>query len=191
MFDTDGSGDISADELADLTTNVFHWRYTRYQMQKLAEAVDRTGECVIDFAGFVHIVCAKGSKIAGVPVERLRNDIRMVQIAFHIIAGPSPASFVGASFGRQDLENFLTGLGDKVKDEQLDAAMKAFGDAYDGLDENGEADFGDFCYVYTGMQSPSKTLLKGVMKDLHELYELLRARDDDGEVSAEEMCGEQ
>ena len=80
-------------------------------------------------------------------------------------------------------------MGDQVTDHQIDTAMTAFGEAYDGLDENGEADFGDFCYVYTGMQSPSKSLLKGVMNDLNELYELLRARDDDGEVSSEEMCG--
>ena len=48
---------------------VFKWRFTRYQMKKLAQAVDRratpASNALIDFPGFVHIMCASLQAGAG------------------------------------------------------------------------------------------------------------------------------
>jgi len=65
MFDADGSGDMDAYELANATTQLFGWRYTRYECDKLLAYVDRTGEGKCFFPGFCHIVASPVKRIAG------------------------------------------------------------------------------------------------------------------------------
>lgn len=74
LFDEDGEGEISADELGVAITKLFGWRPTRYESEKLVKSVDSDGSGIIEFDEFVLMMM--GTKSAD--LAKIKDEIEAV-----------------------------------------------------------------------------------------------------------------
>lgn len=78
LFDEDGEGEISADELGQAITKLFGWRPTRYESEKLVKSVDSDGSGIIEFNEFVMMM--NGTKSAD--LAKIKDEIEAVYAMF-------------------------------------------------------------------------------------------------------------
>merc|ERR1712137_236567 len=122
MFDTDHSGDISADELQAILSQLGK-PATLEEAQTMIRNMDENGDGEIDFREFI-IMMKKDSQ----PEDELRN-------AFDVFDADG-----NGFIDRDELKVVMTQLiGKGLTDEELDAMMKEA-----DTDKNGQIDFEEF-----------------------------------------------
>lgn len=124
MFDKDGDGTITIDELRDVFRKMGHKNISDRALIEMIMSVDDNGDGEIDFEEFLVLMT---SHIANDPDKELREAFRVFD------------TNGDGSISKKELKSLMKKLGQKLSNEEIDAMMSDV-----DIDGNGEIDFEEF-----------------------------------------------
>ena len=129
LFDKDGDGTITIDELATVMRSLGQ-NPTDEELQDMINEVDADGNGVIDFSEFLNLMAKKGKE----------NDAKEEYMeAFRVFDRDGDGLI-----SREELRFAMMNLGEKLTDEELDAMLREADDNGDG-----SIDFSEFFGMMT------------------------------------------
>lgn len=183
VFDRDGEGAITAEELGTTISALFGWRPTRYESAKLIESVDQDGEGSINLLEFVQMMRASVT-LKSAALHNIKTcllETHSIFSMFDIDGGDSIS--VDFVISLEEFGKVITCTGERIKPE----VVKEYFSQIDN-DSSGEMDFVEFCDFITGSECEVQRIIMERHTELKKMFKLFD-EDGGGSLSLEELRG--
>lgn len=187
VFDRDGEGHISAEELRFTISKLFGWRPTRYESQKLVEMVDTGGDGEIDLAEFIQMM-KSAEKLRSDALTHICSCLAEVHLMFSMF-DLDGGELVQPEFviTVDEFSKVLRCTGLRLETEEIQQLYSQFDE--DDTGSMGFVQFADLMCSPAGESfSKVQAMLKGQYGELRQLFKLLDS-DGSGSLSLEELRG--
>jgi len=145
LFDKDGDGTITVDEIYSVFTDLGFKKYTKDDVQKMVKAVDADGNGTIDLDEFIALLRSKrnGKYAKMTPEDELKE-------AFKIFDGDN-----NGTIDADELSKVMTALGEKLTKSDIEFMIKCV-----DIDGDKTIDFKEFQKMMQMKPIPQDTVSK-------------------------------
>eukprot|EP00658_Telonema_sp_P-2_P013227 TRINITY_DN15009_c0_g1_i1.p1 TRINITY_DN15009_c0_g1~~TRINITY_DN15009_c0_g1_i1.p1 ORF type:complete len:1492 (-),score=427.74 TRINITY_DN15009_c0_g1_i1:101-4576(-) len=174
LFDLDGSGSISINELTLTLSTQFRRRPTQLEMRELIQSVDIDGSGNINFKEFCMLMLLKHTKKS---VQRTLHSIRQpiedIHLLFRTFCVDQAVSSESRRWCLDEFSKVMLCLGHPYSSADLRRLMRSF-----RPDESGNVDFPQFALtICNSKQCPEQLEVRGHVRLMEKLFEHFDTKD--------------
>jgi len=189
LFDDDGGGEISAQEMSMTLMKLFRRRPTAFELRSLIESVDKDGSGFISFAEFAQMMYQKPkSRRMDECLKGIKTPIAHIHAMFNqFCVDARDTNFAPREMGVTECGKIMRCLGEEHSDQYIEDLILQI-----DTSGQGEVSFGEFANMMTAVKpAPVKKIFMDHMALLQKLFDLFDSSGSgetgDDEISTEEI----